>query len=193
MDLVIYDVNIVYYHMNPLWSVVLGQSYFAHPNYLVIHCLILAISLHSTIITQAGALNIWRYVQQFEGVTGYMPNGAPDSALLSYFIASFQTSQSYILFLKHHFRVLSPSIGNMYISAVRWVSFCFCSRVMPSLWGLWLTHPDLVWITLGPLSGSLCGMFVFLSYLVFHSGNCGVIHHCIVLLWFHTVLLHLCT
>ena len=33
--------------------------------------------LHPTIITQMGALIVWRYVQIFEGVVGYMPNGAP--------------------------------------------------------------------------------------------------------------------
>ena len=55
MDLVIYDTNIVYYHMDPLWSVALHQSYFTQPNYMVILCWIQATLLHPTIITQLGA------------------------------------------------------------------------------------------------------------------------------------------
>ena len=50
-----------------------------------------------------------------------------------------------------------------YSFTVRWVSFCYYSSGMPSLWDLQLTCHDLVQITFSLPSGSLCGMSTFLS------------------------------
>ena len=96
------------------------------------------------------------------------------------FIASFFTSQLHILILKHHFRVTSLSIDNM------WVFFCYCFSVIPQLLGSRITHTDLVWITIGLPEVSLCGMSVFCPCLILHSGHYEVIHPCIILLWFYT-------
>ena len=59
MDLIIYDAYIIHYYINPLWLVTLGQSYFTHPNYLVICCLIQETLLHPPNITPMGASNVW--------------------------------------------------------------------------------------------------------------------------------------
>ena len=85
MDLVIYNADIIHYNMDPLWSVALGQSYFTHPDYLIIHCCIQATLLHPTLITPVGVLKVCRYLQIFEGVVGYMPNGAPYYHIISIF------------------------------------------------------------------------------------------------------------
>ena len=106
MDLVICKAHIIHYHINPLQSVALGQSYFAHLDYLVVHCWIWTTSLHPTIITPVGILNVWRYVQLFKGVVGFMSNGAPCYYIVIIFIDSFFISQPHILFLKHHFKII---------------------------------------------------------------------------------------
>ena len=76
MDLVIDDVHIIHYHMDPLWSVAMSQNDFTHPNYLVIYCEIPATLLHSTIINPVEAPNAGRYVWIFEGMAVYMLNSA---------------------------------------------------------------------------------------------------------------------
>ena len=55
MHLVIYDTHIIHYHMNSLWSVALGESYFAHPDCLVIYWWIWATLLFPTYSTPGGA------------------------------------------------------------------------------------------------------------------------------------------
>ena len=45
--------------------------------------------LSEPFITLAGAPNVWRYVQIFEGMGGYIQNGAPTITLLSFLIVLF--------------------------------------------------------------------------------------------------------
>ena len=152
MDLSIYDAHIIHCNMNPLQSVALGWSYFTHLDYLVICCWIWATLLHPTIITPAGAPNVWRYVQLFEGVVGYMLNGATCYHIVVIFHSLFPHITSIIsFFFKHHFRTILQSIDSTYISTVRWVSFCYCSSVIPSLgpaaYPPW-PGPDYFWPTI---------------------------------------------
>ena len=90
-------------------------------------------------------------------------NWSPCYCIIIIFIAYCLTSQLHILFLKHHFRIISLSIDSTSFTTVRWVSYCYCSSLMPSLLGLWLTCSDLVQINFGLPSGPLCGMYSFLS------------------------------
>ena len=86
MDLVIYDVHIIHYHMDPLWLVVLGQNYFVHLDYLVIHCLIKATLLHPTIITpvEAQVSGVMSdYLKEWYAISQMVP---PTSTSLSFFI-----------------------------------------------------------------------------------------------------------
>ena len=115
-----------------------------------------------------------------------MLNGIPCYHIVVIFIASFFMSQSHIFFLKHHFRVISLSIDSTYISTVRWVSFFYCSSVMSSSWGLRLTCPELVWITLAHHQAHYVAFLCFCSCLILHYGLCGIIHTCLLLLWFYT-------
>ena len=72
------------------------------------------------------------------------------------------------LFLNFYFWTMLPSMGIHNTSdVVRGVFDYYYSSILPSLWGLWLIHPDLVLITFGP---ALCtthdGMFMlFISIL----------------------------
>ena len=120
MDLVIYDAHLMNYHMAPLWSATLGQSYFMHLDYLVICCWIWATLLHPTIITPVGALNVWRYVWLFQGVVGYLPNSSLCyHTSLSFYIFYFLMSQPQFPFLTQYIRIILPSIDNTHISTVR--------------------------------------------------------------------------
>ena len=53
--------------MNAGRSVVLGQSYFIYPNYLLVHFWILATLLDPTIITLVVVLNVWGHILIFVG------------------------------------------------------------------------------------------------------------------------------
>ena len=82
----------------------------------------------------------------------------------SFFIVCFVMSQSHFLYLDQYFWIIQLSIDTRYIPMVRKVFVCYCSCMIPSLWGLELTHPP--WpgpITFGLLLSLLCVMFMFLS------------------------------
>ena len=71
------------------------------------------------------------------------------------------------------FGIMLSTIDTTHIHTVRWVLCCYCSSMTPSLWTLWLTHSDLVWIIFGLLTCLFHDTFVFFVPVV--SPNLGIL------------------
>ena len=172
MAFVIYDIHITHFHMDPAQSVAwLGVT--SQMKYLEAHCWIWATLLHPTIITLVGAPNVYRYVQIFKRVIGYMWNGAPCYCIIIILHSLFPLVTTTFPLPWLVFVIMLLSTDTTHTNTVRWVFGCCCSSLLSSLWGLWLTHPDLVLITCGLLSCLFCGtLSLFVPVL---SSNLGIL------------------
>ena len=74
MALYIHDQHILYYHMDAYWSIMMWQSYFLHPNYLVVQRWIRATLIYPTNIILAGP-NLHCFFKPFPGVVQYFHSG----------------------------------------------------------------------------------------------------------------------
>ena len=109
-----------------------------------------------------------------------------------FFTASFHTSQLHILY----FNIISESYHkyrqnvHSYTNVSIFLLLFFCNTQVSEGHGLLA----LTWsrLLLACKSDSLCGMSAFFTCLILHSGHCGVIHPCFVLLWFNAEGFFIC-
>ena len=91
MALELNDTDIIYYHMDTTWSLVLAQTYFAHPD-----CLVVQGWIHTFLSPNMDNQMATHYVESYQGV-GYMPLGVPCEHILA-IVDDSNTACSFIVY-----------------------------------------------------------------------------------------------
>ena len=167
----IYSPHLIHFHMDPAWSVALGESYFTHHSYLVVHCWIQA-----TIITPVWAQNVLRNVWVFKGVVGHKQNGAPCYCIIIILHSLFHhvTTTFPLPWLVSVIMLLSIDTTHIHCKVNIWLLLFFndAQPLQPMANPPW-PGPDYFWPVI----------MLTLWHIVLQSGHIRLIYPCIVLLW----------
>ena len=74
--------QIIYHYTDATWSVDMAQTYFVHPDYLVVQSWVHATYLFHNIVNQMGP-QMYHYVKFFLGRVGYSTLGAPCDCIVA--------------------------------------------------------------------------------------------------------------